>query len=100
MWTALLGACGYVPLPLTGTDYLELLPVRFHPVTGRGIRINYRTYDHAVLNEHRGRPCPTHPGASGKSTSTRSTCGRSTSACPTGTCTRSPGSTATTSTPR
>ncbi|MFF7098365.1 transposase [Streptomyces rubradiris] len=64
MWGALLGASGYVPLPLTGADYTGLLPVRFHPVTGRGIRINYRTYDHAMLNEHRGRgrPCPTGPG--------------------------------------
>ncbi|MEU5099758.1 transposase [Streptomyces sp. NPDC020996] len=62
MWAALLGASGYVPLPLTGADYTELLPVRFHPVTGRGIRINHRTYDHAILNEHRGRPCPTGPG--------------------------------------
>ncbi|WP_450165244.1 transposase [Streptomyces albicerus] len=59
MWGALLGSAGYVPLPLTGADYLELLPVRWHPVTGRGIRINYRTYDHACLNEHRGRPSPT-----------------------------------------
>ncbi|MFI1702581.1 transposase [Streptomyces bobili] len=64
MWGALLGACGYVPLPLTGADYLELLPVRFHPVTGRGIRINHRTYDHTLLNEHRGRPSPA--GAGGK----------------------------------
>ncbi|MFJ7898743.1 transposase [Streptomyces anthocyanicus] len=62
MWAALLGASGYVPLPLTGADYTELLPVRFHPVTGRGIRINYRTYDHVILNEHRGRPSPTGPG--------------------------------------
>ncbi|MFK4070417.1 hypothetical protein [Streptomyces sp. NPDC029674] len=62
MWAALLGASGYVPLPLSGADYTALLPVRFHPVTGRGIRINYRTYDHAILNEHRGRPCSTGPG--------------------------------------
>lgn len=62
MWGVLLGACGYVPLPLAGADYTELLPVRFHPVTGRGIRINYRTYDHMMLNEHRGRPSPTGPG--------------------------------------
>ncbi|MER5981073.1 Mu transposase C-terminal domain-containing protein [Streptomyces sp. NPDC001857] len=62
MWGALLGACGYVPLPLDGADYLELLPVCFHPVTGRGIRINHRTYDHAELNEHRGRPYPAGPG--------------------------------------
>ena len=64
MWGALLGASGYVPLPLTGGDYLELLPVRCQPVTGRGIRIHHRTYDHTLLNEHRGRPCPT--GADGK----------------------------------
>ncbi|MFJ9909365.1 hypothetical protein ACIRVK_42225 [Streptomyces sp. NPDC101152] len=51
-----------MPWPLTGADYLELLPVRFHPVTGRGIRINHRTYDHTLLNEHRGRPSPTSPG--------------------------------------
>lgn len=57
MWGALLGASGYVPLPLAGADYLELLPVRFHPITGRGIRINHRTYDHAVLNE----PLPHRP---------------------------------------
>ncbi|WP_329374429.1 transposase [Streptomyces sp. NBC_01483] len=63
MWGALLGASGYVPLPLTGADYLELLPVRFHPITGRGIRINHRTYDHTLLNEHRGRPSPTGPGS-------------------------------------
>ncbi|WP_107094437.1 DDE-type integrase/transposase/recombinase [Streptomyces ardesiacus] len=62
MWAALLGASGYVPLPLTGGDYTELLPVRFHPVTGRGVRINYRTYDHVILNEHRGRPSPAGPG--------------------------------------
>ncbi|MBI0301227.1 transposase, partial [Streptomyces sp. PRKS01-29] len=62
MWAALLGASGYVPLPLTAADYTELLPVRFHPITGRGIRINYRTYDHTALNEHRGRPSPTGPG--------------------------------------
>ncbi|MCW8384535.1 Mu transposase C-terminal domain-containing protein [Streptomyces justiciae] len=55
MWAALLGVCGYVPLALTGRDYLELLPVRWQAVTGRGIRISHRTYDHAVLNEHRGQ---------------------------------------------
>lgn len=58
MWCALLGACGYVPLPLTGGDYLELLPLRWQPVTGRGIRINYRTYDHPCLGPHRGQPSP------------------------------------------
>ncbi|MGW0737108.1 Mu transposase C-terminal domain-containing protein [Streptomyces sp. NPDC002851] len=55
MWAALLGVCGYVPLPLTGRDYLELLPVRWQAITERGIRLNHRTYDHAMLNEHRGQ---------------------------------------------
>ena len=62
MWGALLGASGYVPLPLTGADSLELLPVRWLTVTGRGIRIKHRSYDHTLLNEHRGRPCPTVVG--------------------------------------
>ncbi|MGW6062621.1 Mu transposase C-terminal domain-containing protein [Streptomyces sp. NPDC055189] len=55
MWAALLGLCGYVPLALRGRDYLELLPVRWQAITTRGIRISHRTYDHAVLNEHRGQ---------------------------------------------
>jgi hypothetical protein len=56
MWGALVGVCGYVPQPLTGQDYLELLPVRWQAITERGIRIDYRTYDAACLNEHRGQP--------------------------------------------
>ncbi|MGW0962548.1 transposase [Streptomyces gelaticus] len=55
MWAALLGMCGYVPLPLSGRDYLQLLPVRWCAITGRGIRIDHRTYDAAVLNAHRGQ---------------------------------------------
>ncbi|WP_406277168.1 hypothetical protein [Embleya sp. NBC_00896] len=55
MWGALVGACGYVPVPLTGRDYVELLPVRWHRVTDRGIRIDHRTYDHPVLGACRGR---------------------------------------------
>lgn len=55
MWAALITVCGYVPVPLTGADWLELLPVRWLPVTERGIRIDYRTYDHEVLDPHRGR---------------------------------------------
>jgi transposase InsO family protein len=55
MWGALVGACGYVPVPLAGRDYVELLPVRWHRVTDRGIRIDHRTYDHPVLEACRGR---------------------------------------------
>ncbi|MFF7459390.1 Mu transposase C-terminal domain-containing protein [Kitasatospora sp. NPDC008115] len=56
MWGALLGTCGHVPLPLTGADYVELLPVVWKPITERGIRIDHRTYDHHALNPHRGQP--------------------------------------------
>ncbi|WP_326812990.1 DDE-type integrase/transposase/recombinase [Streptomyces scopuliridis] len=55
MWAALIAVCGYVPVPLTGADYLELLPVRWQPITERGIRIDYRTYNHEVLDPHRGQ---------------------------------------------
>nr|WP_223187265.1 DDE-type integrase/transposase/recombinase [Streptomyces sp. CBMA29] len=58
MWAALVALCGYVPLPLTAADYLELLPVRWQPITERGIRIDYRTYDHNDLNPHRGQRSP------------------------------------------
>ncbi|GGZ30004.1 transposase [Streptomyces olivaceoviridis] len=55
MWAALITVCGYVPVPLTGVDWLELLPVRWQRITERGIRIDYRTYDHEVLDPRRGR---------------------------------------------
>lgn len=28
MWAALVAVAGHVPVPLTGSDYLELLPMR------------------------------------------------------------------------
>ena len=56
MWGALLSTCGYVPLPLTGRDWTELMPVRWTRITERGIRIDHRTYDHHTLNPHRGQP--------------------------------------------
>ncbi|MFI6586047.1 hypothetical protein [Embleya sp. NPDC050493] len=36
MWAALDAACGYVPVPLSGGDYLELLPVRWQAPGERG----------------------------------------------------------------
>ncbi|MEU1286650.1 Mu transposase C-terminal domain-containing protein [Kitasatospora sp. NPDC005856] len=56
MWGAMLGATGHVPLPLTGDDYIELLPVVWKPITERGIRLNHRTYDHPALTDYRGQP--------------------------------------------
>lgn len=65
MWAALVAAAGYVPVPLTGNDYLELLPVRWQAITEHGIRLHHRTYDHDLLGPHRGRPS-TVAGRSGK----------------------------------
>ncbi|WP_406484872.1 Mu transposase C-terminal domain-containing protein [Streptomyces sp. NBC_01563] len=46
----LLESCGYVPAPLSGEDYVELLPERWHAINAYGIRINRRTYDSPELN--------------------------------------------------
>jgi transposase InsO family protein len=58
MWAALIAVTGHVPLPLSGSDYLELLPVRWQAITQRGIRIDHRTYDADVLAPYRGQPSP------------------------------------------
>ncbi|MEU7640796.1 transposase [Streptomyces sp. NPDC039016] len=55
MWAALLPVAGYVPLPLSTDDFVELLPVRWQAITDAGIRFDYRTYDDACLNGHRGQ---------------------------------------------
>ncbi|MBT2472582.1 DDE-type integrase/transposase/recombinase [Streptomyces sp. ISL-66] len=60
MWAALIAAFGYMPVPLTGRDYIELLPTRWHKITDRGIRISHRTYDNAILNPLRGQPSDIH----------------------------------------
>lgn len=53
MYTALVAAAGYLPLTLTGQDYLELLPVAWRQVNAYGIRIDYRTYDSPDLGPYR-----------------------------------------------
>ncbi|KPH99464.1 Integrase catalytic region [Actinobacteria bacterium OK006] len=65
MWAALVAVAGHVPVPLTGHDYLELLPVRWQAITASGIRIHHRTYDHDLLAPYRGQPSP-HTGRNGK----------------------------------
>ena len=44
-YAALVAAAGYLPLTLSGEDYLELLPVQWRQINAYGIRIGYRTYD-------------------------------------------------------
>lgn len=52
-YAALVAASGYLPLTLTGEDYLELLPVAWRQVNAYGIRICYRTYDCPELGPYR-----------------------------------------------
>lgn len=99
MWAALVAVAGHLPVPLTGRDYLELLPVRWQAITPAGITIHHRTYDADLLAPHRGQASPVAGrGGNGRSTTTPTTCARSGSGFPTVNSPRSRGSTATTST--
>ena len=53
MFAACVGISGYVPLPLTGDDYIELLPAVFRTVNDYGITTDNRTYDCKALNPYR-----------------------------------------------
>ncbi|MBM7443101.1 hypothetical protein [Streptomyces sp. HB132] len=55
MWAALTGIAGHVPVPLTGADWIELLPSRRCAIGDEGIRFEHRTYDGPALNGHRHR---------------------------------------------
>lgn len=48
-YAMLLQSCGYVPVPLNGEDYVELLPERWQAINSYGIRIKHRTYDDGEL---------------------------------------------------
>ncbi|MDX3588936.1 DDE-type integrase/transposase/recombinase [Streptomyces europaeiscabiei] len=65
MWAALVAVAGHVPVPLSRSDYLELLPVRWQAITASGIRIHHRTYDADLLAPYRGQPS-SHTGRGGK----------------------------------
>jgi hypothetical protein len=53
MFAVCVGISGYVPLPLTGDDYMELLPAVFRTVNDYGLTIDNRTYDCKALNPYR-----------------------------------------------
>ena len=54
-YAALLDSCGYIPVALSGQDYVELLPAAWRVVNPYGIRINNRTYDSPELGPMRRR---------------------------------------------
>jgi len=47
-------ASGYLPVPLSDTEVLHLLPVTWARVSDKGVRWNRRTYDGPQLNPYRG----------------------------------------------
>jgi hypothetical protein len=49
-YAMLLETAGYVPVPLSGGDYVELLPAVWRAVNAYGVKISYRTYDAEGLN--------------------------------------------------
>jgi len=61
-YAALVAAAGYLPLTLSGEDYLELLPVAWRAINDYGVRIDYRTYDSPELGRWRRQ----HSGVTAK----------------------------------
>ncbi len=53
MYAALIEVAGSFPVPLTGDDYIELLPVTWRAINSYGITINHRRYDTLALNPYR-----------------------------------------------
>lgn len=53
MYAALVETAGYVPVPLGGDDYIELLPMRWRAINSYGVKIAHRTYDCAELTPYR-----------------------------------------------
>jgi hypothetical protein len=49
-YAALVETAGYIPVPLSAADYIELLPALWRAVNAYGIKISHRTYDAEELN--------------------------------------------------
>ena len=52
-YAALVETAGYVAVPLSAEDYIELLPVTWRVINSYGIRLGRRTYDARALNPYR-----------------------------------------------
>jgi hypothetical protein len=53
MYAALVQTAGYVPVPLTESDYIELLPATWRAINSYGVKIKHRRYDCKALNPYR-----------------------------------------------
>lgn len=60
-YAALVEIAGYVPVPLSTDDYIELLPATWRVINAYGIKISHRTYDCRALNPYRRQ----HSGVNG-----------------------------------
>jgi len=49
-YAALIETAGYVPVPLSAEDHIELLPAAWRAVNAYGIKVGNRTYDAGQLN--------------------------------------------------
>ena len=49
-YAALIETAGYVPVPLSAEDHIELLPATWRAVNAYGIKVGNRTYDAEQLN--------------------------------------------------
>ena len=54
-YAALVAVAGYVPVALSATEYISLLPSCWRAITTTGIRIGHRSYDTDALNPLRGQ---------------------------------------------
>jgi hypothetical protein len=55
-YAALVAAAGYVPVALTGEDYIELMPATWRSIGDGGIQIDFRTYNCRELGPYRRQP--------------------------------------------
>ncbi len=52
-YAALIDVAGYVPVPLSPEDYIELLPAAWRVINSYGVKIGLRTYDSGELIPYR-----------------------------------------------
>src|SRR5450755_1772521 len=52
-YAALIEVAGYVPVPLSQDDYIELLTVEWRAINSYGIKIRHRKYDSKALRRYR-----------------------------------------------
>jgi hypothetical protein len=67
-YAALIDVAGYVPVPLSPEDYIELLPASWRVINSYGVKIGLRTYDSGELNPYRRQ----HSGIEAKTAGGRS----------------------------